>query len=279
MPDKIFISYRRDDAADAAARLGDGLAQRFGRASVFMDVDNLLPGQRFDQKLAEALGECDVLIAVVGPRWMELLKARERLEAETGEPDYVREEIGEALRRGIVVIPVQVGREGQMPPLPRRDELPADIADLVLYQKHDVAHERFGRDLAELAQAIVAARNAQRPRMPAPWRWVAGAAGLGAAALLALYLAWEGGLVPSALQKPEPAFSVNRAPSALAAAEERTIRPGDSFRECAVCPEMVMVPTGGFTMGSPESEEGRYSDEGPQRPVTIARPSRWASSR
>ena len=192
MPGKIFISYRRDDAADAAARLADGLAARFGRANVFMDVDNLLPGQRFDKKLAEALDACDVLIAVVGPRWRDLLRAKERLEAETGEPDYVREEIGEALRRGIVVIPVRVGREGQMPPLPRRDELPADIADLVLHQKHDLAHERFGRDIAELAEAIVAARNAQqRPRPPVPWRWVAGAGAVVAPA--ALYLVFGSG--------------------------------------------------------------------------------------
>ena len=47
---------------------------------------------------------------------------------------------------------------------------------------------------------------------------------------------------------------------------------GESFRDCDVCPEMVVVPAGSFTMGSPPSEEGRDSDEGPQRRVTIARP-------
>jgi hypothetical protein len=35
-----------------------------------------------------------------------------------------------------------------MPPLPHFEELPDDIRDLVLYQKHDVAHERYGRDIA-----------------------------------------------------------------------------------------------------------------------------------
>ena len=34
---------------------------------------------------------------------------------------------------------------------------------------------------------------------------------------------------------------------------------------------MVVVPAGGFTMGSPESETGQ-SGEGPQHTVTIARP-------
>jgi hypothetical protein len=48
-----------------------------------------------------------------------------------------------------------------MPPLPRREELPDDIRDLLLYQKQDVAHERFGRDAAELAKAIIAVRRAR----------------------------------------------------------------------------------------------------------------------
>jgi formylglycine-generating enzyme required for sulfatase activity len=35
---------------------------------------------------------------------------------------------------------------------------------------------------------------------------------------------------------------------------------------------MVVVPAGSFTMGSPENEEGRNKDEGPQRTVKIAKP-------
>ncbi len=44
---------------------------------------------------------------------------------------------------------------------------------------------------------------------------------------------------------------------------------GETFRECDVCPEMVVVPAGNFMMGSPSHEEGRGSDEGPVRRVTI----------
>jgi hypothetical protein len=47
MPSKIFVSYRRDDDPNGAARIRDALAARFGKASIFMDVDNLLAGQRF----------------------------------------------------------------------------------------------------------------------------------------------------------------------------------------------------------------------------------------
>ena len=47
------------------------------------------------------------------------------------------------------------------------------------------------------------------------------------------------------------------------------LKAGSRFRDCDACPEMVVVPAGSFLMGSPESEEGRYDDEGPQHRVTI----------
>ena len=48
-------------------------------------------------------------------------------------------------------------------------------------------------------------------------------------------------------------------------------RPREVFRDCVECPEMVVVPAGSFTMGSPASEPGRYDEEGPQRRVSIRR--------
>src|SRR5262249_34655709 len=48
--------------------------------------------------------------------------------------------------------------------------------------------------------------------------------------------------------------------------------PKDVFRDCADCPEMIVVPAGEFMMGSPPSERGRNPDEGPQRKVTLAQP-------
>lgn len=185
MAARIFVNYRRDDDAAAAARVRDGLAARFGNSSIFMDVDNLLAGQRFDEELAKALATCDVLIAVIGPRWLDLLRER----AGSGVRDYVREEIAAALQRQLVIIPVRVGREGRLAPLPGTDELPDDIRELVLYQKHDVAHERFGRDIAELSAAITSLRRTRRQEPVAasvPWGWVLGSvAG-------ALAVAWVG---------------------------------------------------------------------------------------
>ena len=46
-------------------------------------------------------------------------------------------------------------------------------------------------------------------------------------------------------------------------------RPGRRFRDCAECPEMVVIPAGSFMMGSPESEDGREDGEGPRHEVRI----------
>ena len=43
-----------------------------------------------------------------------------------------------------------------------------------------------------------------------------------------------------------------------------------SFRDCPVCPEMIVAPGGSFVMGSPARETGRRADEGPVRSVEIS---------
>ncbi len=58
--------------------------------------------------------------------------------------------------------------------------------------------------------------------------------------------------------------------SATAAAQER-LKPGETFRDCPECPEMVVIPAGSFMMGSPANEEGRSLVEGPRHRVTIPR--------
>jgi hypothetical protein len=141
----------------------------------------LLAGLRFDEELSKALSACNVFLAVIGPRWMDLLKTK----TSSDDRDYVREEIAEALRRKIVVIPVRVGREGQLPPLPRALELPPDIRDLVHYQKHDVTYEHLHRDASALANAVTTVRRHVRVRrLPLSW--------IGATAASVLAIGWVG---------------------------------------------------------------------------------------
>lgn len=54
--------------------------------------------------------------------------------------------------------------------------------------------------------------------------------------------------------------------------QEQPLKPKDVFKDCANCPEMVVVPAGSFEMGSPTGEPGHFAEEGPQHLVTISRP-------
>lgn len=50
---------------------------------------------------------------------------------------------------------------------------------------------------------------------------------------------------------------------------EKKLQPGQTFRDCTECPEIVVIPAGTFTIGSPASETGRTDFEGPQVSVNI----------
>jgi formylglycine-generating enzyme required for sulfatase activity len=61
---------------------------------------------------------------------------------------------------------------------------------------------------------------------------------------------------------------------AVAVGKRPCIKPGagESFKDCPECPEMVVVPAGSFTMGSPESEPESDIGQIPQHKVTIPKP-------
>ena len=73
--------------------------------------------------------------------------------------------------------------------------------------------------------------------------------------------------------KMRPYMNASVRPFVLTATAERALRPLASFRECAKdCPVMIVLPTGSYMMGSPDSENGHEPSESPQVSVTIARP-------
>ncbi|MFL6799692.1 MAG: formylglycine-generating enzyme family protein [Xanthobacteraceae bacterium] len=58
----------------------------------------------------------------------------------------------------------------------------------------------------------------------------------------------------------------------LSTERESGLKAGATFSECEQCPQMVVVPAGSFSMGSPAQEVGRNSWEHPQHLVSIAAP-------
>ena len=104
---KIAISYRRSDSQDITGRIFDRLAQHFGKETVFRDIDSMEPGVDFRDQISKALTTSDVLLAIVGPKWLGLGEGtRHRIQ---NEDDPVRVEVETALTRKIPIVPVLVG--------------------------------------------------------------------------------------------------------------------------------------------------------------------------
>jgi hypothetical protein len=120
---KITISYRRDDSMDITGRIFDRLTSRYGREAVFRDIDSIPPGRDFREHIRANLGDSDVLMVVVGPRWMGGDRnGKARIHSET---DYVRTEVEIALSRHIPVIPLLIGGSE----MPEPGDLPESIRD------------------------------------------------------------------------------------------------------------------------------------------------------
>lgn len=67
----IFISYRREDIVDITGRISDRLVQAFGKENVFIDVDSIPLGVDFREQLSNEVGNCDILLVVIGDRWLD----------------------------------------------------------------------------------------------------------------------------------------------------------------------------------------------------------------
>src|SRR5260370_37483262 len=101
----IFINYRRDDSISTAGRLHDRLAQTFGRKNLFMDVDHIPAGVDFVDYLHSQEAACDVVLAVIGPNWLNAKDDLGRRRFDNPD-DVVTIESAAALARNIRVIPV-----------------------------------------------------------------------------------------------------------------------------------------------------------------------------
>jgi hypothetical protein len=83
------------------------LVEHFHAEQVFKDVDNIEPGEDFVERITAAVGSCDVLLALIGPRWLTITDENGQRRLDNPE-DYVRLEIETALTRNVRVIPILV---------------------------------------------------------------------------------------------------------------------------------------------------------------------------
>ena len=149
MNGQIFISYRREDASYPAGRLYDNLHSRFPQNEIFMDVDSIKPGIDFVQTIEERVGACDVLVAVIGKRWLSAADEEGRRRLDNPE-DFVRVEVGTALKRGVRVIPALV--EGAS--MPQASQLPEDLSRWPAATRSTSSHDRFRADSERLIDSV-----------------------------------------------------------------------------------------------------------------------------
>jgi len=143
----IFVSYRRDDSSGHAGRLADRLVEHFGRNRIFVDIDTIEPGEDFVTVIENAVGSCEILIAVIGQNWLSAGGGTGRLDNPN---DFVRLEIATALRRDIRVIPVLVQRAN----MPKLQDLPEDLVKLARRNAIELSDLRWQSDVDQLIDVM-----------------------------------------------------------------------------------------------------------------------------
>lgn len=155
----IFISYRRQDSQSAAGRLADHLRDHLHSVRIFRDVETIEPGVDFVEAIDRALRSCGILLAVIGPRWLNVTAADGRRRLEDAD-DFIRLEIATALRNSEVrVIPVLV--EGAE--MPAADQLPDDLKPLARRNAIELTDKRWEFDVSKLLETVIKALD-----LPAP---------------------------------------------------------------------------------------------------------------
>ncbi len=246
---RIFVSYRRDDARGDAGRLTDNLKARFGEKQIFRDIEAIEPGVDFVEAINRAVGASTVLLAVMGPNWLKI--ADERGNRRLDDPsDFIRLEVGAALKRNIRVVPVLVGDAS----MPRAEQLPPDLESFARRQAHELSDLRWEFDVAQLMNTIeklgIKPLPQRRGKGGASW-WskyrLAGAAGV-ALLVIAVYIASE--------------FTGDTQDLLNESMESVSPMPGTVTR---IPPEPIVVPT--LPARSPESFSPTRQAVEPRTPV------------
>ena len=149
VPGRVFMSYRRDDTDFPAGWLYERLSSHLGREQVFKDVDSIELGDDFVQIITSAVGSCDVLLALIGDRWLEVTNdtGQRRLD----DPhDFVRLELEAALKRKVRVIPILLGAAS----MPTADQLPASLSKLTRRQALQLTPARFEANIGRLLRVL-----------------------------------------------------------------------------------------------------------------------------
>ena len=141
---EIFLSYKRSDDPGYVARLADSLERIFGEGTVYRDVDSVQAGANWKKSLARTVSGAEIVLAVIGPSWQELLAA-----GQSDELDWVRFELNQAHELEVPVIPVRLAQTEFDNEQDLQDL--AWLKDLQFFELAD-GQGRWDADLARLAE-------------------------------------------------------------------------------------------------------------------------------
>ena len=154
---RIFICYRHGgEGADVAGRLYDNLVYRFGKENVFRDIYALDPGTDYADKIDEALDTACATVVVITPDWVTVADGKGQRRLDDPE-DFVRVEVGTALKQGELVVPVLVKGAS----MPSADALPPDLGALSAKQALIMTDAHWEDGMDRLIAAI-------EPHFPKP---------------------------------------------------------------------------------------------------------------
>jgi hypothetical protein len=144
----VFVSYRREDSSGYAGRLADDLTHHFPGLRIFRDVDSIAAGTDFRHAIHAAIASSSVCLVLIGSRWLSTLGANRK--PRLYEPwDFVRVEVGSALARQMLVIPIVIDCS-----MPRVDHLPDDLKALATRQAHELSDKRWDYDVDRLCEVL-----------------------------------------------------------------------------------------------------------------------------
>ncbi len=169
MSSGIFISYRREESAGHAARLAERLQGKYDDDTVFFDESAIKPGQPFPESLKRALTEAEVVLVVIGSKWLTCKTAAGKRRIDDRK-DWVKEEVRRALQprdngHRRLVIPVLV--EGASVPPPT--SLPGPLRSLsqcqaISFHGNTTAWEQALRELVDILDAKLDISSEERAR-------------------------------------------------------------------------------------------------------------------
>jgi hypothetical protein len=156
----IFLSYRRSDSQAATDRIYERLKTAFGEKNIFRDINTIPLGEDFRQEIKSAVEKSDVVLVIIGKRWLNKLNHSRLMDAD----DQLRIEIETALQTpGKLVIPVLV--DGAR--MPSKTRLPDSLKDLTFRNASTVQNDPyFEFDIGRLIEFLRGPNASKRSKQP-----------------------------------------------------------------------------------------------------------------